>query len=178
MPVIDDTILTPKQRWTRCAQCSYYMLPHEKVCPRCGHPAPDMALVETGILTRNPLTLPAERSGNDLFAVGAQAVFQFLPSGLCLALPVKRPVILGRGAPSTAEELVDLTDLNALRHGVSRRHCILQRRDPHLILMDLGSTNGTYLNGMLLRAHQSYTMMDGDQLILGTLRVAVAFRAG
>jgi pSer/pThr/pTyr-binding forkhead associated (FHA) protein len=64
---------------------------------------------------------------------------------------------------------------------VSRRHCLLIVKPPHVIVQDLGSLNGTYVNGMnighrsrgyLLEAgdpesHTRYTLKEGDVLQVG-----------
>jgi serine phosphatase RsbU (regulator of sigma subunit) len=50
---------------------------------------------------------------------------------------------IGRSAPA---------DLRLDDAAVSRRHCRIERLDEQVVLSDLGSTNGTYLNGERLRA--------------------------
>jgi pSer/pThr/pTyr-binding forkhead associated (FHA) protein len=71
-------------------------------------------------------------------------------------------------------------------YAVSRRHCLLDIDGPAVILQDLGSLNGTYLNGELvgqrdkkLHAEEAagatqpkYTLEDGDEFRVGY----VAFR--
>ena len=70
---------------------------------------------------------------------------------------------------------------------VSRRHCLLGVTTTSIWLRDLGSRNGTYLNGkqidtaefwsfsddQLLRSCADYELKDGDEFVLGS----VAFRA-
>ncbi|MFE2541234.1 FHA domain-containing protein [Actinacidiphila glaucinigra] len=58
--------------------------------------------------------------------------------------------------------------------GVSRRHAAMNRAGSHVVLSDLGSTNGTYLNGTLLDAPRP--LRDGDLLRIGhvELRLSVA----
>ncbi|MBN1964196.1 MAG: FHA domain-containing protein, partial [Anaerolineae bacterium] len=105
-------------------------------------------------------------------------ILQFLPSGLCLPLALERPVVLGRIAvyeDQGDEDHIDLSDLNALRHGISRRHCLLRRLDNLILVRDLESTNGTVLNQELLIAHEDYPIVHGDRLILGTLNIVIAF---
>ncbi len=48
---------------------------------------------------------------------------------------------------------------------VSRRHCELLPRDGEWILKDLGSSNGTYVNG--LRVDNTYNLKLGDQIRVG-----------
>ena len=53
---------------------------------------------------------------------------------------------------------------------VSRRHCVLADLGPCLAVRDLGSTNGTRLNGTLVWQGR---LRDGDELAVGDLRYRV-----
>ena len=55
--------------------------------------------------------------------------------------------------------------------GVSRRHALLRVRDGAWRVLDLDSTNGTWLNGS--RVSRSTRVADGDELRLGRLRLRV-----
>ena len=65
------------------------------------------------------------------------------------------PTLIGRG--SRALPLTDNT--------VSRRHCELFPQDTGWILKDLGSSNGTYINGV--RVDNTYSLKLGDQMRVG-----------
>jgi pSer/pThr/pTyr-binding forkhead associated (FHA) protein len=109
---------------------------------------------------------------------GSPVLLQFLPSGMCITLALDRPTVLGRhsfAASPTPDRVVDLSHLGAEKHGVSRQHCLLRRQGAHLILTDLGSTNGTYLNGERISPHRPHRLSEGDRLILGTLHLVVFF---
>lgn len=47
---------------------------------------------------------------------------------------------------------------------ISARHAHLFVRDEELYVLDLGSTNGTYLNGKLLNKMQEYKLINNDRL--------------
>lgn len=64
---------------------------------------------------------------------------------------------------------VDLTRYRALEQGVSRLHAMLTRREDDIVLTDVGSSNGIYVNGKRLREGQSYVVCDGDEVIFGRL---------
>jgi CheY-like chemotaxis protein len=68
---------------------------------------------------------------------------------------------------------VDLTDYNALEKGVSRRHAQLEARDNRVIVKDLGSNNGTYLNNIQLDVLRPKRLYSGDRLRLGKLELQV-----
>ena len=54
---------------------------------------------------------------------------------------------------------------------VSRSHCRITVDDTGLTVTDLGSTNGTYVNGRLV---ESTTIIPGDELMIGTFRLLLA----
>jgi hypothetical protein len=66
------------------------------------------------------------------------------------------PVVIGRMSNSD----VVLADSN-----VSRRHAELRRDGGRWVLVDLGSTNGTLVNGKLSREHE---LKDGDTMTFGS----------
>jgi hypothetical protein len=70
--------------------------------------------------------------------------------------------ILGRGTDC---------DLRLVDAGVSRHHAELRIEDGEVVLVDLGSTNGTFVNGQPIRR---ITLLDGTQVTLG--RTTLVFR--
>ncbi|MBN1565888.1 MAG: FHA domain-containing protein, partial [Anaerolineae bacterium] len=92
----------------------------------------------------------------------------------------KSETIFGRRDPATgAMPDVDLTPFAGYRMGVSRRHAaIRQGEEQSLNIWDLGSSNGTYLNGQKLTAHRPYRLHDGDELRLGQMMVRIRFQLG
>ncbi len=82
---------------------------------------------------------------------------------------------------ATAEgpQAIDLRPVNSLgRHPnnsiqlldkiVSKEHCIVEIRDGQYLLRDLGSLNGTYINGERVRGEQF--LRHGDEIALGSTR--------
>jgi adenylate cyclase len=82
---------------------------------------------------------------------------------------------------ATAEgpQAIDLRPANSLgRHPnnsiqlldkiVSKEHCIVELRDGQFLLRDLGSLNGTYINGERVRGEQF--LRHGDEIALGSTR--------
>ncbi|MCL2450147.1 MAG: FHA domain-containing protein, partial [Polyangiaceae bacterium] len=51
---------------------------------------------------------------------------------------------------------------------VSKEHCILEQRDGQFVLRDLGSLNGTYVNGDRVRGEVA--LQHGDEIALGSTR--------
>ncbi len=71
---------------------------------------------------------------------------------------------------------VNLTDYSGYALGVSRIHASLRpTQDERLEVMDLASSNGTFLNGSPLNPYESYDVYHGDELTLGQLHIHVQF---
>ncbi len=77
------------------------------------------------------------------------------------------------------QQVVELRDHNSLgRHPsnsiqlldkiVSKEHCVIERRAGGFLLRDLGSLNGTYVNGERVNGEQ--TLRHGDDIALGSTR--------
>lgn len=88
-----------------------------------------------------------------------------------LDAPGTEGYVIGRSdAKSSYIPDVDLAECDALEKGVSRRHAALVRfKESTACLLDLDSSNGTFLNGDRLKPNQPYPLNDGDQIRLGTL---------
>lgn len=68
---------------------------------------------------------------------------------------------------------VDLTPYNAFDHGVSRLHAVVRLVNGQVTVMDLGSANGTYLNGVRLVANVESQLRNGDILALGKFKIQI-----
>lgn len=53
---------------------------------------------------------------------------------------------------------------------VSGRHAILRHDPEGTFLIDIGSTNGTVVNGMRLDANRPQMLFDGDEIVIGKNR--------
>jgi hypothetical protein len=91
--------------------------------------------------------------------------------------PKAEDMILGRRDPTTgATPEVDLTAYAGYRMGVSRRHSSLALENNQLTLWDLGSSNGTFINGNRLTPHQPSPLRDGDEVRLGQMVLRLFFQ--
>jgi hypothetical protein len=87
------------------------------------------------------------------------------PRGHCLAFPVGEYMI-GRGPECDVRPNSDL---------VSRQHCLLHITDDSVTIRDLGSMNGTLVNGQLVTDARPLTQ--GDTLQIGPLVLEVLLDA-
>jgi serine/threonine protein kinase len=83
--------------------------------------------------------------------------------------------MVGRAAGDTAPD-VDLTPLDPQRT-VSRRHAMITWLDARPYLRDLGSLNGTWLNGTRLQPESATPLTTGDQVRFGRVRAVWSDRA-
>jgi pSer/pThr/pTyr-binding forkhead associated (FHA) protein len=94
-----------------------------------------------------------------------------------LEVSLVKPVRLGRSDPTQhIFPEIDLTDDLALEHGISREHARIFARGRNIMVEDLGSTNGTLLNGKRLDPYIPEKLGHRDQLQLGKLLIEVRLR--
>jgi signal transduction histidine kinase len=88
-----------------------------------------------------------------------------------LGLDINGEVILGRGEDGPGFVGLNVYDADEL--GVSRHHIMLRPTDSKLYILDLESTNGTWLNGRSIGVNTPYSLSNGDLLTLGELEFVV-----
>lgn len=150
-------------------------------------PQPDNTAHDEGVVTDDVKTLaeealrmsqaqrpPAERSPTP-FEPGCRLEFiagEDAPPIVVDALP--DDVKIGRG-DTVADYVpeVDLTPYGAYRLGVSRQHARLYLDGRYLKLMDLGSRNGTQINGRSLTPEESCAVADGDEVRFANMKLTL-----
>jgi hypothetical protein len=134
-------------------------------------PAPQPIASRPPIVTP-PAPAPAPGPAPRAALMPAQLVV--LPGGAFVALPAVAQAVVGRSdTVSNFVADVDLTPHDALANGVGRRHARLFVQGPQILVEDLDSTNGTFLNEARLAPRQPAPLKDGDVLRLGNLRLRV-----
>ena len=97
-----------------------------------------------------------------------------IEDGSRIELPLSKEVVLGRLDASRAIfPDVDLTSEQGIEQGISRRHARISRRGKQVLIEDLNSLNGTYLNANRLAPELPYPLKSGDQVQLGKLLLTV-----
>ena len=118
--------------------------------------------------------LSPDRSGH--FGQGNTLVVHFHEADKSLTLRPTKAIIFGRSAAGSLRQSdVDLTPYDAYEKGVSRIHAALDRDEAWLTLVDLGSSNGTRVNGLALRPHEPAVLQDSDVIQMGKLVLSVYF---
>ncbi|UCE85388.1 MAG: DUF4388 domain-containing protein [Deltaproteobacteria bacterium] len=88
------------------------------------------------------------------------AAMLFAPPQPPMRLTRSGPVVIGRSSRC---------DLTVASEAASRRHAEVRFEDGHFVVCDLGSTNGTFLNGELLTATRP--LAPGDRIEIGEVGV-------
>jgi hypothetical protein len=158
-----------------CPQCGNSCRSGELVCPHCG------IILDSGGRTRriNAVDVRLEQKKQmpgEVFA-HAEKPITCLFEGRSLLVNVVKSVVFGRrsGIAGDAEPDVDLNPFGADEKGVSRRHVKIQYKSPLFYVTDLGSSNGTWLNGRRLVPNSGRPLRNGDELRLGHLKMSVRF---
>ena len=71
---------------------------------------------------------------------------------------------------------VDFSLFEAYSQGVSRLHASLKIINLRVVITDLGSSNGTRVNGQKIMPHIDYLLNHGDVIALGKLKIQVLIR--
>lgn len=127
------------------------------------------AAIRTTSATRN---VPRGRVAQEVWKVIFQAVSG--TPAIDLGVEVKGLSVVGRADPDGDSKAdLDLTPFNAGAYGVSRQHVILFPTDEGPCVIDLNSTNGTWINGLYLEPGRKYRLRSGDRIELGSLKMMV-----
>ncbi|MBN1564055.1 MAG: FHA domain-containing protein [Anaerolineae bacterium] len=157
-----------------CENCGKPNAAHEGYCFACGNilPAGMQAIATRGLSNESTLK-PQLRWGTAYF--GDQMILRMHVRGAneWVEKHFSEECVLGRTASS--DGCIDLTEFGAVDLGVSREHAKLTRQSATIMVQDLGSTNGTYLNGQKLLPYQPRVLRNEDELSLGELVLRVSF---
>lgn len=158
-----------------CPRCKTPRQKTDQVCPRCGMVFGDFA--KTRLLNpdeESQINRNRAKMGGGLFTDQNPIVFEI--DGKTITLPIAEVTVIGRGTgeASEGEPDVSLSDYNAAKRGVSRRHMAIRRKGSLIYIVDVGSTNGTYLNGRRLQRNEERILRDGDEIHLSHLLIRVS----
>lgn len=159
-----------------CENCGKHNAPHEAYCLACGHLLPAgerRAAPETGVLPDTPLK-PQVRWGTAYFGDGSLLRIRVRDANALIEVAFKQELVLGRQVDDAVPD-VDLTLYDAQNLGVSRRHAKLTRESATVMVQDLGSLNGSFLNGQKLLPYQPRVLRNEDELILGRMALRISF---
>lgn len=163
-----------------CPSCQHENLDGTVFCSDCGMQfSGDDTMVTQTIQMSDKLNSDVDIKRTVYIAtnINTWASLHLLNSGQILPLSDRLEFTLGR--ISDAQPIVpdiDLTPYQAYASGVSRLHAVLRQEGKKVLVRDLGSSNGTYLNGKCLKANADEAVDHGDILSLGKLKIQILLK--
>ena len=158
---VDNTIF--------CSECGYYLLENTG---RETDPLDTVEMREEENRAVNGLAGSLQRGGESL-----AIRLKIGPRQREVEMPLNVITHLGRvDAAASVFPEVDLSDDSDVSHGVSRRHARILKQGGMVVVEDMGSINGTFVNGKRLDPYLPEVLNDGDILQLGKLKIEVKIR--
>jgi len=174
----------------RCPVCGAIVLPEQRFCASCGAALPAVpgagaeeagaqpAVVQETVV---PETVPEEAVPEAVAAVlepaapaATEPYLEVTDSGAHIPLIAQAELLIGRvDDVSGIYPDVDMTPHGGEDGGVSRRHALLGHDQGAWYVVDLDSTNGTYVNGAELAPQVRVPVRDGDRIGLGDAEVVL-----
>ncbi len=163
-----------------CPSCGHKHRPGTLFCSECGEYLPTGGPLRTGAIPKEKLPV-SQASPWDSGSAGkageaprVSLCIKVLSTGRQIQLPSTPEVHIGRlDADHGIFPDLDLTPDGGLDEGVSRRHCKIHRQGSTFLIEDVGSANGTFLNGQRLTPYLPHVLKDGDEVQVGCIKLKV-----
>lgn len=166
-----------------CSNCDSQQLNGAIFCADCGaslftprRKETTMSLsapMPSGVIdTAEPVFIPEPENE----ATGPSLTLVIMNSGRRIKLDISEDLLIGR--KDNARGIYPDVDLGldgGYDAGVSRRHAILSFKNHTYQIEDLGSANGTFVNGKRLAPQVAMVLANGDEVKCGTLLMRVEF---
>jgi ribosomal protein L37E len=165
--------------WVECQNCGAKNRAEDVFCYACGHMLEN---AKDALSTKHFASATDELFSNDYFGPDSVLILDLRDQESHIALrPQTRSqeLVLGRSTQNTAMRPdVDLSRAQAEELGVSRLHLSLtyDRESNTLQISDLGSSNGTFVNGQKLHPKELRILRHGDDLRLARLAMRVRYQ--
>jgi hypothetical protein len=165
-----------------CQNCLHNEMLGAMFCSECGA----QLIYATGVPTSSIQATTSNLRAKDVGLKGpplpvtfpdALVSLNIISTGDVLPLAGQDEVTLGRvseGQPVVPD--IDLTPYKAYEAGVSRMHASIRIIEDQVLITDLGSANGTRVNGMQITSHIPYPVKHGDILTLGKFKIQILLR--
>ena len=150
-----------------CDECGHCLLSEED---RATDPLDIAAIGWVGETTPNPQSASSFQQDNKSLTIHLKIGARKRE----VEIPLHKTISLGRLDPaSDVFPEIDLTSDGDLAKSVSRRHAGIFIQGGAIVVEDLASINGTFINGQRLAPYLSEALSDGDILQLGRLLIEV-----
>ncbi len=162
-----------------CPHCKNAVAAADVHCKHCNFNLRDVKAAEKTLVmpheTQDVIQAPARRA---YFPKNAylHLAFEQKEKSINIYFDKENHAIMGRGLVTDTDVMrIDLAPYGAVQYGVSRRHVRIIRMPATVIVEDLGTLNGTFINGERLSSSHRYVLCEGDTLKMGGLAVKVSF---
>jgi pSer/pThr/pTyr-binding forkhead associated (FHA) protein len=164
-----------------CPSCKLYNEPGAIFCVHCGTPFEEANIpIVTTSRFGMPESTPPEPVDHPLqppeIIPESGIAFFFVDEKMPFELRADEEFVVGRKTDDSPEKIVDLINYDAFGHGVSRRHAKIRRAASGYEIIDLESTNGTWVNEQRLNPNKPYPLASGSMLRLGRMRIYVMYK--
>jgi hypothetical protein len=173
-----ETQMTFTASFVACPNCGSKNQVNEVFCYSCGHMLEN---VQGANDTRHFASATDELYSADYFSMDSVLRLNIRDANEMFELrPQLRnhELVLGRSTSnSPMSPDIDLTPAGAAEAGVSRLHVAVryEAQDSALQIYDLGSANGSFVNGQRLHPREIRILRNGDQLRLGKLVIYISY---
>jgi hypothetical protein len=164
-----------------CKNCQHDNISGTLFCVECGAQLEGTEALTTQSINQEQIVDDLKKGSASVeppsSPINSWLSLHLMDSGKILPLATRNEFTLGRlseGQPIMPD--IDLTPYQAYASGVSRLHAVVKRDASRVVIMDLGSSNGTYLNGRRLNPHAEEGLKHGDVVALGKLKIQVLLR--
>jgi len=159
-------VTKPGEAASTCPECKTPRPSGDRFCETCGH---DFEAASARPLAWE-LVIEADRAYHARFAAGTMG---FPADHMPHCLPLDAAELrIGRSDPASNGAEPSQICGAAADPALSRRHAVLRRRDDGTyVIEDVGSTNGTEVNGQPIAAGEPVALGDGDRVHLGAWTV-------
>jgi hypothetical protein len=167
----------------QCPFCEKENPPGLLFCEHCGRQLVNLSQLSR--YTTQELRMPqfdsvetfySGKPGTGFLHQSAFVTLDLLDSNRKIYLKSEGHISLGRADKETNwQPTIDLSPYGAAEKGVSRAHADLYFESDQVFLLELGSANGTRINGTPVQTGQAQLVHNGDILELGQFRLKVHF---
>ena len=173
-----------------CPNCHHKELPGALFCSECGARLISLDYLTTQSIKKTNTDNLDETIVEDIkdkfnfdedefskHEISSDLALYLIEAKQTLQLAGRSEFTLGRvaeGQPILPD--VDLSPFDAYAQGVSRLHAALKINKNRVAIMDLGSSNGTRVNGQKIVPHVDYPISHNDQIALGKLRIQILIK--
>ena len=168
----------------KCSICDSNYINNTIFCDECGN-----CLLEDAPRETDPLeTVPDGWLGNGANGSDSSASVRLFekpkairlkigPRRRQLEISLNRVINIGRLDPALdVFPEIDLSQDGPTSRSVSRRHAIILKQDNSVLVEDVGSFNGTFVNGKRLDPYLPETLVDGDTLQIGKMLIEIEIK--